>query len=224
VGERRHGTGQGVCARARRRSRTVAGRGRRDRMSVRAPSLERAGVATGRTQRPAGYSFGVGAPAQDTTSSGGPEVTMPGAAAPGGAPADELRIGDVDRERVVGRLCAAAGAGRLTLDEVAERQAAAYAARYSRELAALLVDLPAEEPDAAPPRTARVGRALLRDAVRAILVINSIALCVGLSPIPGIAGVVAVLSGITIAVTCVAAEVVRRQHRGELPARARAGR
>jgi hypothetical protein len=130
----------------------------------------------------------------------------------------------VDRERVVDRLCAAAGEGRLTLAEVADRQAVAYAARFSGELNALLVDLPAEEPEAPPRRTGHAGRALLRDALRTILVINAIALCVGLSAIPGTAGVVALLSGITIMLAVAAVEVVRREHQGERPAPARARR
>jgi hypothetical protein len=189
-----------------------------------ASSVERAAGTPGMTQRLAGCSLVAGTRAGATASSGGSGMTLPGTAARGGAPPVEFRVGDVERERVVGRLCIAAGKGRLTLDEVADRQAAAYAARFSRELAALLVDLPAEEPDAAPMRSTHVGGALLRDALRAIFVINSIALCVGLSPIPGMAGVVALLSGITIMLTCVAAEVVGRERRGERPAPARARR
>ena len=49
--------------------------------------------------------------------------------------------------------------------------------------------------------------------------INAIALCVGLSAIPGTAGVVALLSGITTMLAVVAAEAVRRERRA--PARAR---
>jgi hypothetical protein len=55
-------------------------------------------------------------------------------------------------------------------------------------------------------------------------VINAIALCVGLAAIPGTAGVVALLSGITIMLAVAAAEVVRREHQGERPAPARTRR
>jgi Domain of unknown function (DUF1707) len=188
-----------------------------------APSVERAAATVGTTGRSAWDAPVAGAPAGATASSGGTGATGPGTAG-GGAPPDELRVSDADRERVVDRLCAAAGEGRLTLAEVADRQAAAYAARFSGELAALLVDLPADEPHAAPPRTGRPGGALLRDALRTILVINAIALCVGLSAMPGTAGVVVLLSGITIMLAVAAAEVVRREHRGERLASARARR
>ncbi len=47
------------------------------------------------------------------------------------------------------RLRAAAGAGRLTMAEADERQAAAYAAATREELAPLTADLPADPP--APP-------------------------------------------------------------------------
>lgn len=176
---RRHGIGYGPCGRGRRQlPRLVAGRGRQGRTPTVAPSAERAAVTIETARRSAGS-----------------------------GPADGFRVGDRDREHVIGRLCVAAGEGRLTLAEVADRQASAYAARFPRELATLLVDLPAEVPDAALARTGRPGRTLLRDAVRTILVINGIALCVGLSAIPGAAGLVALLSGITIMLAVVIIEL-----------------
>ncbi len=54
-----------------------------------------------------------------------------------------LRASDADRERVAGLLGAHAGEGRLTVDELDERTATAYAARTLPELDALLADLPA---------------------------------------------------------------------------------
>jgi len=116
----------------------------------------------------------------------------------------------VDRERVVGRLCAAVGEGRLTLDEAADRQAAAYAARFPRDLAPLLVDLPTAPTDSDVDAVHVDGapRTHLRQALRVILLINSIALCVGLSAFPGAAGLVALLSVITIMLAVVAAECV----------------
>jgi Domain of unknown function (DUF1707) len=188
-----------------------------------APSVDGAPATVGLTRRSACYAPAAWAPAGATAATGGRGATGPGIAA-GGAPSAQLRVSDVDRERVVDRLCAAAGEGRLTLAEVADRQAVAYAARFSGELNALLVDLPAEEPEAPPRRTGHAGGALLRDALRTILVINAIALCVGLSAIPGTAGVVALLSGITIMLAVAAVEVVRREHHGERPAPTRARR
>jgi hypothetical protein len=119
---------------------------------------------------------------------------------------DEIRVGSAERERVVGRLCAAVGEGRLTLDEAADRQAAAYAARFPRDLAVLVTDLPADRPDTTVGDTSGGSRVRLRQAWRAVLVINCIALFVGLSAVPGAAGLVALLSSITIMLTLVAAE------------------
>jgi hypothetical protein len=65
------------------------------------------------------------------------------------APRD-LRASDTDRERVVALLTEAAGDGRLTLGEHAERAGQAYAARTLGELSALTADL--AEPAAQPIR------------------------------------------------------------------------
>ncbi|MEU2348192.1 DUF1707 domain-containing protein [Modestobacter sp. NPDC049651] len=56
-----------------------------------------------------------------------------------------VRASDAEREVVVGRLQAAVGEGRLTLDEFGERVEAAYAAGTTAELDALLADLPRPE-------------------------------------------------------------------------------
>jgi hypothetical protein len=53
-----------------------------------------------------------------------------------------VRASDADREKVAGILRAAAGQGLLTLDEVGDRLASAYAARTTAELAPLTADLP----------------------------------------------------------------------------------
>jgi Domain of unknown function (DUF1707) len=135
-------------------------------------------------------------------------------------PAEEIRVGDVDRERAVRRLCAAAGEGRLTLAEAGDRQASAYAARFPHELAALLADLPPEVPDAAPVATECPGGGL-RDALRTLLVINGIAVSVGLSTVPGAAALVALLSGITIIIVMVAAEGVAGLYGRQRPDRPR---
>jgi hypothetical protein len=60
----------------------------------------------------------------------------------------DLRASDADRERVVALLTEAAGDGRLTLGEHADRAERAYAARTLGELATLTADLaaPAAQP------------------------------------------------------------------------------
>jgi len=63
----------------------------------------------------------------------------------------DLRASDADRERAVRQLRDHTLAGRLTVDELDERSARAFAARTERELAALLDDLPAA-PAARPAR------------------------------------------------------------------------
>jgi hypothetical protein len=56
---------------------------------------------------------------------------------------DGLLASDGDREQAVARLREASAEGRLTLDELAARTGAAYAARTTGELAAVTSDLPA---------------------------------------------------------------------------------
>jgi hypothetical protein len=55
---------------------------------------------------------------------------------------DDLRASDAERERTVQQLRDHQLAGRLTVDELDERSARAYAARTRGELAALTADLP----------------------------------------------------------------------------------
>ena len=62
-----------------------------------------------------------------------------------------LRASDRDRERVVDLLRRHAAEGRLTVEELDERAAAALAARTEPELEALTRDLPALGPEAAAP-------------------------------------------------------------------------
>ena len=62
----------------------------------------------------------------------------------------DLRASDADRERIVALLAEAAGDGRLTLEEHAERVHRAYRARTLGELASLTEDL--VEPSAQPLR------------------------------------------------------------------------
>jgi Domain of unknown function (DUF1707) len=65
----------------------------------------------------------------------------------------DLRVSQVERDRVVERLRANAGDGRLDMDELEERVEAALAAKTWRELEVLVADLPRERPPR-PPRAA----------------------------------------------------------------------
>ena len=65
-------------------------------------------------------------------------------------PHDDLRVGDAERAAAAERLSAHAAAGRLSLEELEERLAAANAAVHGRDLAALEADLPG--PPAPAPR------------------------------------------------------------------------
>jgi hypothetical protein len=70
----------------------------------------------------------------------------------------DLRASDDDRERTVEALRHHASVGRLTVDELDERTAKAYAARWVHELAELHADLPGEPeppPSLAPARRRR---------------------------------------------------------------------
>ncbi|GAA3335240.1 hypothetical protein GCM10020358_02700 [Amorphoplanes nipponensis] len=58
-----------------------------------------------------------------------------------------MRASDEDRQRIVAALERHTGAGRLTLDEFAQRVGLASAARTLEELAAVVSDLPAETPE-----------------------------------------------------------------------------
>jgi Domain of unknown function (DUF1707) len=63
-----------------------------------------------------------------------------------------MRASDEDRERTVAALERHTGAGRLTLDEFAERARLAHGARTLDDLAAVVGDLPAEQPREERPR------------------------------------------------------------------------
>lgn len=56
-----------------------------------------------------------------------------------------MRASDNDRERTLAALREHTAAGRLTLDEFAERASTVYAARTLTELASTTADLPAAE-------------------------------------------------------------------------------
>jgi Domain of unknown function (DUF1707)/Cell wall-active antibiotics response 4TMS YvqF len=62
----------------------------------------------------------------------------------------DLRVSDADREAAVTHLRQAGGEGRLTFEELADRVGRADAARTRADLDALVADLPAAHPAAAP--------------------------------------------------------------------------
>ena len=72
-----------------------------------------------------------------------------------------IRASDDDRERTVSALEQHAGAGRLTLDEFAERARVAHDARTLDELAAVVHDLPATPSQPGNVSEARPRRELL---------------------------------------------------------------
>ncbi len=62
------------------------------------------------------------------------------------AAAGRVRTSDAERERIAEKLRNAMGEGRLTLEEGEQRLAAAYAATFRDEFAALTRDLPGDGP------------------------------------------------------------------------------
>lgn len=76
-----------------------------------------------------------------------------------GQPSDlpALRVSDAEREAAVVRLREAAGEGRLTFEELAERSELAYSARTDAELARLSDDLPATAAPVARSSVPEVG-------------------------------------------------------------------
>jgi hypothetical protein len=77
---------------------------------------------------------------------------MPSGAVQRYSAAVEMRASDEDRQRVVAALERHTGAGRLTLDEFAERVGAVSEARTLAELAAVVKDLPADAAAGGPDR------------------------------------------------------------------------
>jgi hypothetical protein len=65
------------------------------------------------------------------------------------SPEIEVRASDAEREATITRLRDAAGEGRLSLEELAERVEAADGARTRADLASLVADLPADSAPAA---------------------------------------------------------------------------
>ncbi|MCR6489180.1 DUF1707 domain-containing protein [Amycolatopsis sp. OK19-0408] len=68
--------------------------------------------------------------------------------APGTTVPEGIRCSDAEREQIRAALYAAAGEGRLTMDEVEDRLGRLEQVRFRHELAALTADLPAPEPSA----------------------------------------------------------------------------
>lgn len=72
----------------------------------------------------------------------------------GGEETAGIRVSDAERDAVIGRLSAATGDGRLTLEEFSQRMELATAARTRADLEPLTADLPA---DAAPAVTSEAS-------------------------------------------------------------------
>jgi Domain of unknown function (DUF1707) len=60
-------------------------------------------------------------------------------------PSPGIRISDADRERAAARLQQALAEGRITLDELEERLAVVYSARYAADLLPPFADLPGDD-------------------------------------------------------------------------------
>lgn len=73
----------------------------------------------------------------------------------------DLRASDHDRERAVAELKRHAAAGRLTLEELPERVARAYAARTLGDLEDLMRDLPESQVSCSGPSPRRRGRPVM---------------------------------------------------------------
>jgi hypothetical protein len=71
-----------------------------------------------------------------------PQADIRGSAEPPQEPAAGMRASDADREAVVALLHDAVGRGLLTVEEGNERVAAAYGARFVKDLPPLTADLP----------------------------------------------------------------------------------
>ncbi len=86
--------------------------------------------------------------------------------------APEFRASDEDRQRIVSALERHTAAGRLTLEEYAERVDRALAARTHGDLARVTADLPGEPAGtpAAPPGGAQLGVAFLVALVALVVV------------------------------------------------------
>lgn len=112
-------------------------------------------------------------------------------------PAHLVRVSDAEREAFVAQLSAATAEGRLTLDEFSDRTQRAYAARTWGELVSLVADLPKVTAPAAgpPPRAVAGGQGITLSVIAMILGILSI-VAIGLVPLGGIAGAIAVVLGI----------------------------
>ena len=87
-------------------------------------------------------------------------------------PADDVRVSDADRQRVITQLQTHTADGRLTLDEFEARVGEAWAAGTHGELRAVLRELPALAPPAQTRPRGRRGAGLPGPAVVALLVIS----------------------------------------------------
>jgi hypothetical protein len=93
-----------------------------------------------------------------------------------GAADPRVRIGDTERDRVIGQLADHHAAGRLTLAEFEDRMATASTARTGADLAVLTADLPPPTTPPAPRSPARPApwRLDLDPAVRTYLAVMAL--------------------------------------------------
>jgi len=92
---------------------------------------------------------------------------------------DELRASDDDRERAVRALTRHCGDGRLTLDELEDRIAEAYAASTKLEIEHALRELPRSSPatiPSTPPARAKQSAAPVRTTSATAAMVSSRAL------------------------------------------------
>jgi hypothetical protein len=96
---------------------------------------------------------------------------------PDSPPRPALRASDADRERTAAALRRHHLDGRLDTDELQDRLGRCYAARTVGELAALVADLPEDQPPAptAPARARRSGVPLVPVLLLALVVAGTLA-------------------------------------------------
>jgi len=88
---------------------------------------------------------------------------------PTATPASAVRCSSAEREQVSARLHEAAGEGRLSMDDVEERLALVYSARYQHDLDAITADLPATTTSAGWRAIATAARRQLADDLHTYL-------------------------------------------------------
>jgi len=97
-----------------------------------------------------------------------------------------LRVGDHERAQASERLAAHHAAGRLTLEELEERQERVQAAVYEADLAAVEADLPSSD----RPRRTRPGPPVAALALLALAIVSTVLVGHPIPPLFLLAGLV----------------------------------